>query len=471
MSGFENDVMVAKNINFDDEGPKPHLGIINAAGKFPIGTGASSPTPEILGGTITSPTGTLTIGYSSPNITAEARDASTSQSGIVTLAAQAQHQYNTYGTTQVLQSQYITSMMAKPAPIGSTTPNTGAFTSLSSNAGQTFSASANTFPVTTTTATSTGYSATNTVLQLQMAGSVPASILTGFGTSLSLYAQNTSGTQIPIGIISGVLDNVTAGTELAHISLAVNNNALTTVESLSIYRTQLLQSVAVSGASLSMVTTNTSNTASATAYHECIVAGGTASDAFFRSTISGGQSWSWGLDNSDSDAYVLSASNTPGTTNVMRVATTGEINYPLQSAFLAYLGTTDSNVTGDGTTFQLGSGNALTIVFDQNSDFNTNGTFTAPVTGRYRFDICVLTQQSTAGMSAALSLTTSNRTYVFGDYASIPGGNYPLVGSVLADMDAADTATVSITLGGGAKVVDIFGGAQVRTFFSGNLVC
>ena len=71
MAGFENGVMVAKNINFDEAASKPHLGIINAAGELPIGTGNSSPTPEILAGSITSPLGTITIGYSSPNITLE----------------------------------------------------------------------------------------------------------------------------------------------------------------------------------------------------------------------------------------------------------------------------------------------------------------------------------------------------------------------------------------------------------------
>ena len=69
MGGFSNDVMVAKNMNFNGAAPRPHLGIINAAGKLPIGTGNTSPTPEILGGSITSPLGTLNIGYSSPNIT------------------------------------------------------------------------------------------------------------------------------------------------------------------------------------------------------------------------------------------------------------------------------------------------------------------------------------------------------------------------------------------------------------------
>lgn len=69
MSGFENNVVVGKNLNFDNDAPNPHLGILNAAGKLPIGTGNTAPTPEILGGSITSPLGTITIGYSSPNIT------------------------------------------------------------------------------------------------------------------------------------------------------------------------------------------------------------------------------------------------------------------------------------------------------------------------------------------------------------------------------------------------------------------
>ena len=56
-------------MNFDEVGAKPLLGIINAAGKLPIGTGNTAPTPEILGGSITSPDSSITVGYSSPNIT------------------------------------------------------------------------------------------------------------------------------------------------------------------------------------------------------------------------------------------------------------------------------------------------------------------------------------------------------------------------------------------------------------------
>lgn len=56
-------------MNFNEAAAKPHTGIINAAGKLPIGTGNTFPTPEILGGSLISPGGTISIGYSSPNIT------------------------------------------------------------------------------------------------------------------------------------------------------------------------------------------------------------------------------------------------------------------------------------------------------------------------------------------------------------------------------------------------------------------
>ena len=69
MAGWENDVAVCKNLNFDETAAKPHLGVINAAGKIPIGTGNTFPSPEILGGSLISPDGSISIGYDSPDIT------------------------------------------------------------------------------------------------------------------------------------------------------------------------------------------------------------------------------------------------------------------------------------------------------------------------------------------------------------------------------------------------------------------
>ncbi len=153
--------------------------------------------------------------------------------------------------------------------------------------------------------------------------------------------------------------------------------------------------------------------------------------------------------------------------------TANEVTMPSQPAFLAYLalGDDDLNVTGNGTLYQLGSGNALTERFDSNGDFNTNGTFTAPVTGRYYLTASVLFLQAGAGTTADARITTSNRTYRYVDGCST---NVATNGSIamvtVADMDAADTATYSALVNGvGADTVDIDGSSVLWTYFGGNL--
>lgn len=66
MSGFDNETMNA--INWDFRGVQPVIPQVTMEGQLPVGTGSD---PAILVGTITSPDGSLTIGYDSPNITAE----------------------------------------------------------------------------------------------------------------------------------------------------------------------------------------------------------------------------------------------------------------------------------------------------------------------------------------------------------------------------------------------------------------
>lgn len=154
--------------------------------------------------------------------------------------------------------------------------------------------------------------------------------------------------------------------------------------------------------------------------------------------------------------------------------TANEVTMPSQPAFLAHLGAgdTDNDVTGDGTAYQLGQGNALTEVFDQNSDFNTNGTFTSPVTGRY-FLASVLTYLQGAGSDiVSCSITTSNRAYTSWNGPNLTAaGNGSIFKRVLADMDAADTAIARVALFGiGADTADILGHGTLYTYFAGNLV-
>lgn len=161
-------------------------------------------------------------------------------------------------------------------------------------------------------------------------------------------------------------------------------------------------------------------------------------------------------------------------THKLTISSAGCVTMPVTPAFLAYLGTTDSNVTGNGTAFTLGSGNALTEVFDQGSNFNTNGTFTAPVTGKYNFSCGVHFVGLTIASAAQIILVTSNRSvYLTVDARAAGSSTWGISGSVLVDMDAGDTATIQLVIVGEAGLTaDVFGsGSPYPTWFSGNLEC
>ena len=234
-----------------------------------------------------------------------------------------------------------------------------------------------------------------------------------------------------------------------------------------------------SGATNTFTITNPSNTASSAARETITVGGATSDDPSLNFNVSGVTNWEMGCDNSDSDAFVLSASATLGTTNVMRISTAGEINYPLQPAFLGVLGTNDTNATGAGATYTLGTGNALTEIFDQGGDFTTAGVFTAPVTGRYQLSYNLTYSSLTALMTfIGANITTSNRVYSIGyiniglvrTVAAASDLGYSST-TALADMDAGDTFTVTAAIHGGAGNTATINTSSARVFMCGYLAC
>ncbi len=84
-----------------------------------------------------------------------------------------------------------------------------------------------------------------------------------------------------------------------------------------------------SGATNTLTVTNPSNTASSQANEVINVGGGTAGDPFITYTVTGATSWSEGIDNSASDAFVIAASTALGTTNVVSMATGGNVSVVL----------------------------------------------------------------------------------------------------------------------------------------------
>ena len=142
----------------------------------------------------------------------------------------------------------------------------------------------------------------------------------------------------------------------------------------------------------------------------------------------------------------------------------GHITKPKQPAFQAKTGTQNNIANNTEVTFG-------TELFDQNGDFASN-IFTAPVTGKYQLSFTLrLVDVDSASSYHIIRLETSNTSYdpIFdtNEYSS-DLDYYSMQFSILADMDASDTARIIYLQSGGATQVDI--GAN-DGFFTGVLVC
>lgn len=324
------------------------------------------------------------------------------------------------------------------------------------------------------------------------------SSLRTFGTNTTSVTTSgtSSGTISNCYIESGTASAISAGNILRVINCTIsssNTNAITGAGSLSSSGLQfsstsstintttqalyasgpsMVIGSANSGAANTLTVTNTSNTATSSANIVASVGGSTAADPTHQAVVSGVTTWTWGADNSvtspTADPFVIAQGTALGTNNVMSVATSGEINYPLQPAFLA-TGPTQTNQTGDGTSFTL---TFTTEIFDQNSDFDGTSTFTAPVTGRYKLQAtCTFAGIGAANTNVnAVTISTSNRGYGsnIGNLTVIKDAAfnvYAATVTTLADMDAADTCVILAQAGGGTKTV----GFQAGATFSGAL--
>lgn len=276
------------------------------------------------------------------------------------------------------------------------------------------------------------------------------------GTGALSISNDASATTVAIAT-GGAVKGVTLG--------STNSTSATTVQSGS----GALNVTATGGAlTINSGTGTLSISSDASAATVNIATGGAAKVVTLGST--NGAS-SLALKTGTADFSLASATGT-----IMSALDTGEITYPLQSSFLAYLASQVNNVTGDNTAFQLGSSTALTVIYDQNSDFNTNGTFTAPVTGRYLFTagyaLTGLTSSHTRLLfygSASNRQATISQINAFATQAA--NGFLIVCNGFFMDMDAADTIVMNITVYNGTKVVDVYGDSSLNTFFGGSLIC
>ena len=177
-----------------------------------------------------------------------------------------------------------------------------------------------------------------------------------------------------------------------------------------------------------------------------------------------------GLDDS-ADDLVIGKGSALGTTAHIVTDEAGHVTMPLQSAFCAQANADLSNIPSNNSeqTVKLG-----TEIFDLNADFNTSTfTFTAPVTGKYLLTFsATLANVDTNATLIAIYIDTSNRDYADSNTFGINGysADEPRVEvsqTVVADMDASDTAKVTVRQFEGTAQMDV---TDDTCHFSGYLV-
>ena len=143
----------------------------------------------------------------------------------------------------------------------------------------------------------------------------------------------------------------------------------------------------------------------------------------------------------------------------------GEVNLPAQPAFSA-------KVNSDQTNLAVGSDVNIVFgaeIYDVGSNFASN-TFTAPVTGKYQLSMMMYTQQiDSAATYVQMQISTSNRGYfiIFDPDFGQDATYWTFSLSILADMDANDTAIVQYAQSGGSAQTDV----NANSYFTGALIC
>jgi hypothetical protein len=150
---------------------------------------------------------------------------------------------------------------------------------------------------------------------------------------------------------------------------------------------------------------------------------------------------------------------------------TGEINFPLQPAFLASKANNQNNVFGTG---ELITCDYDDEIFDQSGDYDGTNTFTCPQSGVYTFAFAVsISQMSTTSATLDMRLYTDNRTYstaiINAGIVQTNGLATVINGTVMCNNDAGDICRIDVYLGGMAtKTADM---TTYGPYFSGWLTC
>ena len=292
--------------------------------------------------------------------------------------------------------------------------------------------------------------------------------------STILVGATTMGLAADTDLITFGNGTLTIGGTLAATTLTGNGAGVTALAAANITASGTLP--ALNGAALTAL--NGSNIASGTVAPARLGSGSPGTGNFLRGDGSwqaaggdfsnGGDNGALVLGTNDSNSLTLETNNTAR----MVIAAGGQITKPTQPMFFSALQSHCTNATGDGTVYAVRSSSSPAASwgtsgmggrqFVVGSCFS-GGTFTAPVNGYYLI-----------GANIGVFGTSGSHDYVR-ILLQTSNGNYPLYttrmeyhlsgtgqdsvagGTVLAYMDANDTAYISVTVSGGSKDADLQG--------------
>ena len=155
------------------------------------------------------------------------------------------------------------------------------------------------------------------------------------------------------------------------------------------------------------------------------------------------------------------------------------VNYVISDAptllpfFIATVGGTSHNVTGDGTLYTIICGSEIA---DVGNHYNhVTGTFAAPTTGLYQFDLITLMQDFTAShtdIEVYLNVVGTSQNWLMFEVnaANVRRAVAPyyiaLTGSTSVKLISGDAVTIKVRVSNGTKAVDV----MLGTKFSGRLI-
>lgn len=223
------------------------------------------------------------------------------------------------------------------------------------------------------------------------------------------------------------------------------------------------------GTARSLSVTNSDNTnTSSTSFTNISVGGTSAGDAYGRFEVGSTRSYAIGIDNSDTQAFVVNTAAAAGATpsagsQIMKITGAGNRILPLNSCFSADLFTGLTNSTGDGTDFFIIFDNESSPFFDQNGNYdNTTGVFTVPVSGKYQINAKVTMNNLTAlHTQAYLTVKVGGANYSsnrINPGACRDAGNMLTMQiSFVVALAATATVAVALLVSGSTKTVGIEG--------------